>query len=1110
MLIRKVDLRIRQYLHFLKGLRYTVLESPAFEVFETQTVYRRPPAVDTWKPVRFPYPYGKEWTTYWFRTSFRVGESARGRELFLQATPNADSLVFINGKAAGAINPFHDEIRLASSGVPGTEYEIYLESYAGHKYPGEHPFQGDSVILTLGAHIDDYPNIFRHAALTAKNETIYGLYHDVRVLFDLAQTLDENSLRKNRILQELYRGLSTIRFTAQGEELEAQARRAREIIAPLLLEKNSGTTPEIFLVGHAHIDHAWLWPIWETERKAARTFANMARYAEEFEEFVFVQSQPAQLEIVRREYPDIFMSVKAAFERGQWEPNGGMWVEADCNLSGGESLIRQFLVGKQASRQLLGYEGDTLWLPDVFGYAAALPQILRGCEIEYFVTSKINWNDTTRFPYDTFLWRGIDGTGLKTHYITSRSNGYNGKITPTDLVESWNQVQHKEVQEAVLKPIGEGDGGGGTTRSDLEAARRLRDLEGAPRSRWSRVSSALAAVFEKARDLPEWRGELYLELHRGTYTTQARTKRNNRKMEFALRETEFLYSLLGLLGLNPPIPYPREALLDSWKRLLTNQFHDIIPGSSINRVYKDAEVEYDRIRKTTGELLRQGVEILVATLGNSRGTFALAQPSAKQEISGSADGRSPVSAVFVLNSLSWERTTDAIIPLSTESGIRYGSLRTTQGAVPVQHSRNILDQPEIHAMVTLPPMGAAVFFLEPEASKSSTSPSLHATETSPFQYQGKHLRTPFYEIEFDGAMGITHLVDRETRREFVESGGAFNSFVGAEDLPILWDAWDIDADWVESQEAEDRLISSELVSDGPLFIQIRNKYRIGRQSSLTQDVYFYTQNRRIDFVTLIDWHESHRLLKVAFPARIHTNQVRCEVQYGHVFRSTHENLPQDRAQFEFCAHKWISLEENGASVALLNDCKYGYDVDGSVMRLTLLRSPKAPDGEADMGIHHLTYSILPLCGPFTAETTVRSAYDLNQPCTVFGLTQTSSAASSDYAIASDFSVPRSSSVSSYDVSATDWFAEGWVSVFSIDAPQIVIETVKAAEDGKGIVLRLYEASGGACSARLRSAFPIGIAEETNMLERNPAPLRFDNHSVALNFRAFEIKTIRLQ
>ncbi|AEJ20039.1 alpha-mannosidase [Gracilinema caldarium] len=1075
MLLRKVDLRIRQYIHFLKGLRYTVLERPAFEVFETEKVYRKPPVVDTWKPIQFPYPYGKEWTTYWFRTFFTVPESARGKEIFLQATPNADSLVFINGKATGAINPFHDEIRLSPSGMQGTQYEIHLESYAGHKYPGEHPFQGESVILTLGAHIDDYPNIFRHAALTAKNQNVYALYHDVRILFDLAQNLDENSLRKNRILQELYRGLMKIRFTARDDELEDQVQRAREIITPLLLEKNSRTSPEIFLVGHAHIDHAWLWPIWETERKVARTFANMAHFAEEFEEFVFVQSQPAQLEIIQREYPDIFASVKAAFERGQWEPNGGMWVEADCNLSGGESLIRQFLVGKQASQKLLGYEGDTLWLPDVFGYSAALPQILKGCEIEYFVTSKINWNDTTRFPYDTFIWRGLDGTGLKTHYITSRANGYNGKVTPTDLMDAWNHIQHKEVQEAVIKPIGEGDGGGGTTRADLEAARRLKDLEGVPKSRWSRVSSALATVFEKARDLPEWRGELYLELHRGTYTTQARTKRNNRKMEFALREIEFLYSFLYIIDQKSLLFYPREELLDCWKRLLTNQFHDIIPGSSINRVYKDAEIEYERIRKTAEFLLRKGAEALLVKLENSNMTYALAE---YHEVDDQNVSGNQIAAILVLNSLSWERTTDVVLPLPEILKGQFQSLRTAKGLVPIQESRNILDQIELHAVVTMPPMGAIVFVLE--------ECPLKVMNTIPFQYRGKHLLTPYYEVEFNETKGIIHLVDRQTKREFVESGKVFNSFVGAEDLPILWDAWDIDADWVESQEIENRLIASELISIGFLFIQIRNKYRIGRQSTLTQDVYFYAHNRRIDFVTLIDWHESHRLLKVAFPVNLYTTQVRCEVQYGHVFRSTHNNLPQDRAQFEFCAHKWISLEENGASVALLNDCKYGYDVDGTVMRLTLLRSPKAPDREADMGLHQVTYSILPFCGPFSVETTVHAAYDLNQPCNVFGLKKMSTPPLKNKQI------------------------KEWLSVFSVDTPQVIIETVKMAEDGNDIILRLYEASGGACFANLDCLGSIELAVETNMLERNPIPLDFEEHSVHLSFRAFEIKTVRLK
>jgi alpha-mannosidase len=427
--------------------------------------------------------------------------------------PNADSLVFIDGKPVGAFNPVHKKIKVAAD---GKNHTLHIESYAGHYFPGCHPFQSKQVILTLGRNINDYPNTFEGGSLVERVEPVYGLYYDAACLMELAKELDANSLRKARILKGLYDALMDIHFSSTGAALEKEAEEARKRIAPLLKAKNSATTPEIHLIGHAHIDHAWLWHIGETERKAARTFINMCHLSQEYPEFVFIQTQPAQLEIIKNQYPDIFNAVKDAFKKGNWEPNGGMWVEADCNVTGGESLIRQFLVGKQATKEMLNYESDTLWLPDVFGYAAALPQILKGCRIKYFVTSKINWNDTTRFPYDTFVWRGIDGSTVKTHYISSRMQGYNGKVGPKFLTEIWKEIQHKEIQSGAINSVGEGDGGGGTARGDLEMARRLENLEGAPKAVWRKVSEALDKIFGKETEWPEWRGELYLELHRGT------------------------------------------------------------------------------------------------------------------------------------------------------------------------------------------------------------------------------------------------------------------------------------------------------------------------------------------------------------------------------------------------------------------------------------------------------------------------------------------------------------------------------------------------------------------------------------------------------------------
>jgi alpha-mannosidase len=501
MLIPKAEARIRQYLQFLDPRKYERLASLPLETLEAEGTHRSPPE-GRWTPVTLPHSYGKEWTAAWFRSRFSIPPEAAGREVFLRAVPNADSLVFVDGVPAGALNPLHEKMRLCASGESGRSYEVHLEAYAGHPYAGMHPLQPTAVILTLSKEVSGYPLRFESAELLVRNEPLYGLYYDALVLYELAGQLDDDSLRKNRILQGLHSALMGVRLSSEGAELSGQAAEARRRLAPLLAAKNGDTVPRVFLAGHAHIDHAWLWPIAETERKAARTFAAMTRFSEEYPEFRFIQSQPAQLDVVRREYPQVFHAVQKAFDRGQWEPNGGMWVEADCNIPSGESLVRQFLVGKQATREMLGYEGDVLWLPDVFGYAAALPQILAGCEIEFFVTSKINWNDTTRFPYDTFLWRGIDGTGVRTHYITSRVNGYNGRVRAENLFDAWRQVQHKEVQDGLILSVGEGDGGGGTMRADLESARRLSDLEGAPRTSWTRVSDALRRIFQDAGELP--------------------------------------------------------------------------------------------------------------------------------------------------------------------------------------------------------------------------------------------------------------------------------------------------------------------------------------------------------------------------------------------------------------------------------------------------------------------------------------------------------------------------------------------------------------------------------------------------------------------------------
>ena len=1053
MLIPKVEQRIDQYLNYLERNAYRKITDLEFEVFETGETFRSPPEDVKWKRINTPAPWGKEWTCFWFRAVYRAPLS--DIPVFLSVTPNADSLAFIDGRPAGAFNLYHNKIRVDAD---GKEHTLHVEAYSGHPYGGCGPFEGASIVVNLGKTLPAFPNIFEGGCLLERRTAVHSLFYDIRALRETAKIADPNSLRKAKILKGLSEALTGISLKAQDKELEKEAGRAAHMLAPLLALKNSPTTPSVHLIGHAHIDHAWLWPIAETKRKAARTFANMTRFAREYPEFIFIQSQPCQLEIIKNEYPDVFAAVKEAYKKGNWEPNGGMWVEADCNIPSGESLIRQFLVGKKVNRELLGYEADTLWLPDVFGYAAALPQIMAGCRIKYFVTSKINWNDTTRFPYETFIWRGIDGTGIKAHFLSTLGpgSGYNGRVVPAELAAVWNSVQHKEVQSACVKSIGEGDGGGGTLRADLEMARRLSDLEGAPRAAWKTVSSALDEIFGSNTDFPEWRGELYLELHRGTYTTQAHTKRNNRLLEFALRRAEFFSSWAALEGNGE---YPGDILLDCWKHTLTYQFHDIIPGSSIGRVYSEAEAD-------SGRMLALLADISAA---------------AKKYIAASACGAS--NTVIAFNDLSWRRKSVIRVPSGQAGGA--AALSTGSAVYPIQRYTDLDGKEQAEFTLPLPSLGWARFSVVPGAYDAD----------SPFTWQNDFLETPFYTIAFDSAGRITSLFDRRQNREMVS--GVFNAFIIAEDVPVFWDAWDIDADWVKYIKDEIRLISTEVAARGPVSFRLRRVYEIGAVSRLVQDMVCYASDPRIDFETKVSWHEKWRLLKVAFDTSVNTSQVRCEVQYGHIWRQTHRNLMQDRARFEICAHKWISLEEEGCGIALLNDCKYGHDVEGGRMRLSLLRSPVAPDPEADRGEHHFTYALLPFAGSFGSSGVIQSAYELN----------------SQAAALFDSGAANGTSLSSGAPNGASPSLAGAAQSFCTieEGNAVIVESVKAPEDGSrgGLVLRLYESLGGKSRTVLHFSRELRSAAETDMLEENPRELPLRGRDLDLEFRAFEIKTVRV-
>ena len=1045
MLIRKIDQRIQQYLSFLDQKKFQILLKPQVSVAKTQDYNYKIPTSLKKSEITFPYQYGEEKTNYWFFISFKIPNEYKNEEIYLFVPTGADSLVFINDIPIGAINPYHPKIKLHENEIK-EKITIAIESYAGHIIPGYHPMHKPRVLLTLGEQLASYPINFPTCDVLKKNKILFDLYYDVLVLYDLASQLDNNSLRKNEILRELYHALIEIHFVSDEKTLEEEANHASTKIKPLLLLHNGLTMPNIFVIGHAHIDHAWLWPLTETVRKAARTFSNMARLGEEYPEFIFIQSQPAQLELVKEKYPAIFEQVINAYKRNQWEPNGGMFVEADTNVPSGESLIRQFLVGKKLTKEFFDYYGDTLWLPDVFGYSGNLPQILRGCGIKYFVTSKINWNDTTRFPYDTFNWSGIDGTVIHSHFLTT---SYEGFVSIKAITESWNRVQHKEVQNGLIKPFGEGDGGGGSTRSDLEYTRRINDLEGCPRTNWSKVSTALDNIFDHAHDVPTWHGELYLELHRGTYTTIANTKKYNRKIEQLLRKIEFFSVLCTreirkMMGFASGSEYQHELLLKLWKLLLTHQFHDIIPGSSINQVNNDALASYQQVVAEIDSLNKNLEESYLAETP---------QNESKESF-------------LVLNSLSWTRKSLIALPIKGTFSESYFSVQDNQ-KYPCQVYKNFNNENNILALTDTPPMAFSKVVIQKGSDAKPT----------PFVWKDEKLQTPFYNIVFTKSMQIQELSLLADPFNYVDKQSIFNTIQLAEDMPVTWDAWDIEWDTFDQKiQNLDSPDSVEVISNGPLFFQIRIKYSFSN-SDLVQDMIFYAHDERIDFITKVSWHEDYKVLRTIFPSTVLTDNVKCEIQNGYLNRPTTKNRDHERAMFEICAHKWVQLDDGLRGLALLNDSKYGHQATRNQLSLTLLRSPKHPDEFADMGEHEFTYSIIPF-KQMPIHKVIQKGYELNNRPDVF------------------------------KGSLPDRFINN--PFCSVSNPNIIIESVKKAESDSGIIVRLYESTGSfnTCTLKFFNAFKSIFI--TNLLEENKEKVATNTSAITVDFHAFEIKTLLIE
>ena len=967
------------------------------------------------KPMPPGTKWGAKWEYGWFKGQVVLPQEVVGKRIVLRMDVGAESAVYVGGRAAGAVDAQHKEITLSMSGVPGKRFDVVVEGYAGHG-----PRVCASTPVPPGRETVPEPpptqTVVGQSTFGVWEEEVYQLAIDVETLYQVRDNIDQESLRVAEIDAGL-RDFSTILdFELPREEMLQTVRACRERLQPLLEVVNGPTTPTLYAFGHSHIDTAWLWTLAETERKCVRTFGTQLALMEEYPEYRFLASQPHQFRMVQTHYPKLYERIVEAVRRGQFMSEGGMWVEADTNVSGGESLVRQFIHGKRFFRDEFGVECELLWLPDVFGYSGAMPQIMRGCGISYFATAKIFWayNGGDPFPYNTFTWEGIDGSEVLVHLC----NDYNSHTTPKLTIERWTGRVQKEGFSTRLYPFGFGDGGGGPTRDHLELLRRQRDLEGVPKT----VIASPIDYFkdQEAKGSPaRYVGELYFQAHRGTYTSQARTKRGNRKSEFALREAEMWGVAAQALK---SFDFPAGTVDEAWKTVLLNQFHDIIPGSSIHRVYEEAEADYARAISTAGEVTAQA-------------TFALTDED---------------ETLTVFNSLSWQRR--ALVPLPEGFG---GAVDAEGHPLTVQVSAD-----QKWAEATIPSCGWTT--IRP-AETVSAAHTLKATARS--------LENEWLRVELNARGEITSIWDKESGREL--AAGACNSLKMYKDVPTAWDAWDIDSIYALTPVDLGQAARIEVVASGPL-VAILSVTRKLHASTMTQEIRLRRGSRRIDFDTVVDWQESHKLLKVHFPVTVHANEAVHEIQFGHLRRPNHLSRPFDADRFEVSNHKWTALMEENRGCAVLNDCKYGVNVLGNSINLTLLKSALAPDMRADRGRQEFTYAFYAWTGSFVDSPLVQEGYDLNVPV----------------------------------MAAPGAGGEG--SLFSVDAPNVVIETVKPAEDGSGdVIVRLYESKRTATRCILETSLPIKNAVQTNMLEEEQGDLALDESTIALDFRPFEIKTIRL-
>jgi len=1016
----------------------------SYKMIKTEEVYSNIKTINTtlWDTISNEQLWGGHREHYWFETTITIPaeyqnecvvyELRTGREGEWDAT-NPQFTIYVDGIRRQGLDVNHRQILLTESAQQGQTFHIIL-----HAFTGDQNFKLilDSEIKILDKKTEKY-------------------FYDISVPYQVARLLPEEDGAYIIIVQALNESLNLLDLRKEySDSYYISLKLAQDYIEKEFYQKHCGESREhIYCVGHTHIDVAWLWTLAVTQDKAVRSFSTVLELMRQYPEYTFMSSQPQLYKYVKKNAPEVYEEIRKRIQEGRWETEGGMFVEADCNISSGESLVRQFVYGKKFFQEEFGMNNEILWLPDVFGYSAALPQIMDKCGIKYFMTTKISWNEFNKMPYDTFEWEGIDGTRILTHFSPSRDYNkaaveggmetehfttYNAYINPSQVKGAWARYSQKDLNNEVLMSFGYGDGGGGPTKDMLENYRRMeRGIPGCPQTVMSTSKQFFDQLKENVSDkkyLPTWVGELYLEYHRGTYTSMARNKKYNRKAEFLFQNAE-AYSVLNTI-LNKGT-YPTQELHDAWEVILRNQFHDILPGSSIKEVYEDSKAEYEIILKTGTHVIDQTLFGITQNISANQNSIIVFNPNSFQ-------GEGVVS---------FSSDAALISPMLTDGNEKYPVQRTIEGEY-------------LFLAKEVPAKGYKTFSLE----EDSITTGLKVDET--------HLENDLIQVTFHENGQISSIYDKIAKREVLPEHKHANVLMTYEDRPHNFDAWDVNNYYVEKAWEITDLTSMEIVENGP----VRATVKISRNymdSKIEQYVSLLYNSSEIIIRNEIDWKENHIFMKSLIPVDVHTDEATYEIQYGNVKRKTHYNTMWDYAKFEVCMHKWIDVAEDGYGVSILNDCKYGCHVHDGVIGISMLKSATYPNPDADKEHHSFTFSIYPHRNDWKSAGTIKKAYQMNNPMTAMLKSNEGGCLPKTY------------------------------SLVNVDAENVIIEVVKEAEDGKGFIVRMYEAHNRRTDVKMTLDTDFVKVIECNMLEEFVSDIEISLNTAVFTMKPYEIKTLKV-